>query len=239
MNVSLSLLLLLLAVLHHQTVDSFTTATNSVGRGVKRTTTARWNTLPTVQEVSQDDFMKQLGHTARILPLLHPTNGTVVSQEELNALRRVLEEQFKHSEGIRGFFAVYLTSSESLLVEENDDDDNVPRVLREAIVAADPKIMVPLACMNVVMPTAMTSLHTHPDLKECAAKTANNGKKILRLLRGNRLMMDNCRAIARVCDGTAGVEEEELIKYWDSFFCNYKYGPMEKEAIALAMAEFC
>eukprot|EP00804_Cyclotella_cryptica_P002906 CCRYP_013276-RA/>CCRYP_013276-RA protein AED:0.11 eAED:0.13 QI:0/-1/0/1/-1/1/1/0/135 len=132
-------------------------------------------------------------------------------------------EQFKHLEGIRGIFAVSLTSSESLLEE---DDNDVPRVLREAVVAADPEIMVPLACtsmvlcficislvnripslpvtpffigirhlmagINVVMPTAMISLHTHPDLKECTAKTATTGKKILRLLRGNRLLMDNC-----------------------------------------------
>eukprot|EP00804_Cyclotella_cryptica_P011554 CCRYP_012072-RA/>CCRYP_012072-RA protein AED:0.00 eAED:0.00 QI:274/1/1/1/0.5/0.33/3/204/99 len=99
--------------------------------------------------------------------------------------------------------------------------------------------MVPLAGMNVVKPTAMTSLHTHPDLKECAAQTVKNGKRTLRLLRGNRLLMDICRAIARVRDGRDEVGEEELIKYWESFFCNEKNGPMEKEAIALAMAEFC
>eukprot|EP00804_Cyclotella_cryptica_P006460 CCRYP_018050-RA/>CCRYP_018050-RA protein AED:0.35 eAED:0.02 QI:0/0/0/1/0/0/2/0/148 len=64
-------------------------------------------------------------------------------------------------------------------------------------------------------------------------------KRILRLLLGNRLLMDNCRAIARVRDGRDEVGEEELIKYWESFFCNDKNGPMEKEAIALAMAEFC
>ena len=31
----------------------------------------------------------------------------------------------------------------------------------------------------------------------------------------------------------------ELPKYWEKFFQNYKYGPKEKEAIGLAVAEFC
>lgn len=55
--------------------------------------------------------------------------------------------------------------------------------------------------MNVIMPTAMTSIHKDAELKECASKTASNGKKILRLLKGNEDVIDNCKAILSVCRG--------------------------------------
>lgn len=95
--------------------------------------------------------MKQLGHTARILPLLHPTDGTIVSPEEMHSLRRVLDEQFRHAEGIRGFFAVYLTSSQESPSSSNEEqrrqeEEEVPPVLREAVRNADPALLVPLAC---------------------------------------------------------------------------------------------
>lgn len=91
--------------------------------------------------------------------------------------------------------------------------------------------------MNVVMPTAMTIIHQDLELKECAAKTAENGKKILRLLKGTDLVIDNCMAIDRVCAELGG--DDELYTYWDKFFRNYKYGVEEKEAIGLAVSEFC
>ena len=53
--------------------------------------------------------------------------------------------------------------------------------------------------MNVIMPTAMTSIHNDAELKECAAKTASNGKKILSLLKGNEVVISNCKAILSVC----------------------------------------
>lgn len=63
-----------------------------------------------------------------------------MSEEESAALLKVLSRQLSHSDGIRGFFAVYLTSPEPLTVEE------VPQVLAKAVIGADPKVMVPLAC---------------------------------------------------------------------------------------------
>lgn len=64
--------------------------------------------------------------------------------------------------------------------------------------------------MNVVMPTAMAIIHQDQELKECASKTAENGKKILRLLKGQQLVMDNCMAIDRVCAELEG--DDELFK---------------------------
>jgi hypothetical protein len=150
--------------------------------------------------------MKQLGHASQIIPLLHPQEeGKTPSEEETSALPAVLSRQFSHSDGIRGFFAVYLTSPESLTVDE------VPVILAEAVKNADKKVMVPLACMNVIMPTAMSSIHEDAELKECASKTAVNGIKILRLLKGDSSVTMNCKAIMSVCRG-AGEGSEDLIE---------------------------
>eukprot|EP00970_Alexandrium_tamarense_P001142 scaffold117_cov188-Alexandrium_tamarense.AAC.2 len=176
--------------------------------------------------------MRQLGHASQIIPLLHDNNHSP-SEEDTEAMYQVLSKQFSHSDGIRGFFAVYLTSPESLEVEE------VPEVLTKAVRGADAKVMVPLACMNVIMPTAMSSLHTDPELRECASKTADNGKKILRLIRHDNDVVSNCKAISSVCTGETDGGDEVLTKYWRQFFDNYKYGDEQREGIAKAVAEFC
>ena len=162
--------------------------------------------------------MKQLGHASQIIPLLHPEGGESISNEDSAAMLEVLSRQLGHSDGIRGFFAVYLTSPESLAAEE------VPEVLAEAVRNADAKVLVPLACMNVIMPTAMTSIHQDEELKECAAKTAANGTKILRLLKGNEDVVNNCRAILSVCqggedEGSAELREVSLIATFAFPFC--------------------
>lgn len=209
--------------------------------------------LPTVDDVSADDFMKQLGHASRIIPLLHPhpiTEEEEGADDDDNApsdalLLEVLSSQFGHSDGIRGFFATYLTSPESLTTAGEDD---VPPILAEAVRGADTKVMVPLACMNVVMPTAMSSIHQDAELKECASKTAANGKKILRLLKDNDDVIGNCRAITSVCrglssseegGGSSGGDDHYLVEYWEKFFVNYKYKDEQKNDIAVAMSEFC
>ncbi|KAL3826833.1 hypothetical protein ACHAXA_005675 [Cyclostephanos tholiformis] len=189
--------------------------------------------LPSVHQVSTDAFMKQLGHASQIIPLLHPQeDGKTLSDDETSALSAVLSRQFSHSDGIRGFFAVYLTSPESLTVED------VPAILAEAVKNSDKKVMVPLACMNVIMPTAMSSIHEDAELKECASKTAVNGMKILRLLKDDDYVIMNCKAIMSVCRGT-GEGAEDMIEYWNRFFVNYKYADKQKEDIALMVAEFC
>lgn len=112
-----------------------------------------------------------------------------------------------HSDGIRGFFATYLTSPESLTTV-----DCVPEILAEAVRNSDTKTMVPLACCNVVMPTAMSSMHQDAELRECASKTAGNGLKILRLLKGNEEVVRNCKAIMIVCQGTGEGPEDEFFE---------------------------
>jgi hypothetical protein len=209
--------------------------------------------------------MKQLGHASQIIPLLHPRGDEELSEEEKSALSVLLSRQLSHSDGVRGFFAVYLTSPDSLTV------DDVPVVLAEAVKNADKKVMVPLACMNVIMPTAMSSIHQDVELRECASKTAVNGIKILRLLKDSDDVTMNCKAIMSVCRGT-GDGSEDLIEvslssgmalrrhsasfmfpnptflkssvysthqFWNRFFVGYGYADKQKEDIALVMSEFC
>lgn len=68
--------------------------------------------------------------------------------------------------------------------------------------------------MNVIMPTAMSSLHTDSELRECASKTADNGKKILRLIRHDNDVVSNCKAISSVCTGETDGGDEVLTKVW-------------------------
>ena len=162
--------------------------------------------FPDVNQVATDGFMKQLGHASQLIPLLHPQDGKALSDDETNYLRDVLFRQLSHSDGIRGFFATYLTSPELLTV------DHVPEVLAEAVTNSDTKTMVPLACMNVIMPTAMSSMHQDAELRESAHTTTINGLKILRLLRGNEEVVRNCRAIMIVCQGTGEGPEDEFFE---------------------------
>ena len=84
--------------------------------------------------------MKQLGHASQIIPLLHPRGNDNMTEDESASVLEILSRQLSHSDGIRGFFAVYLTSPESLM------DEDVPAVLAEAVRDADTQVMVPLAC---------------------------------------------------------------------------------------------
>ena len=145
--------------------------------------------------------------------------------------RANIDPQQSHSDGVRGFFAVYLTSPESLKEEQ------VPAILADVVVRqTDAEVLAPLACMNVIMPTAMSSIHQDPELRECASKTANNGLKILRLLKGNEIVTNNCKAIMDVCNGTQG--DTELIEFWTKFFSNYKYQEEQRKDIAATIDEF-
>ena len=66
--------------------------------------------------------------------------------------------------------------------------------------------------MNVVMPTAMTSMHTDPDLSANAARTARRGARILGYLKDkDQSVATNCEAILVAAMGE-GSADEELVK---------------------------
>ena len=60
----------------------------------------------------------------------------------------------------------------------------------EAVKASDTKVIVPLACMNVIMLTAMSSIHKDEELKESARKTATNGVKFKSILKVCKLKIN-------------------------------------------------
>ena len=56
--------------------------------------------------------------------------------------------------------------------------------------------------MNVVMPTAMSSMHTDPELSANAARTARRGVRVLKYLQDkNESVKTNCDAIRAVAAG--------------------------------------
>ena len=56
--------------------------------------------------------------------------------------------------------------------------------------------------MNVVMPTAMTSMHTDPEMSNNAAKTAKRGTRVLKHLQDkDDSVKTNCDAIRAVATG--------------------------------------
>ena len=170
--------------------------------------------------------MKQLGHASQLIPMIHPQDDDeqIMSDDDLLQL---LSRQLNHSDGIRGFFATYLTSPESLTTEE------VPQVLADAVKSSDMEVMIPLACMNVIMPVAMSSIHEDEELKKCAKKTATNGVKILSLLKDEDLVVKNCKAIMKVCNGKE--EGDDMIKVCASvcysLFVRYLYTNLSFSAV--------
>ncbi len=221
---------LLLSVKCHES-SAFVATTHSAS--TTRRPFRQISALPTADQVSTDDFMKQLGHASQLIPILHPDNEDGLSDDESAEVLQLLTKQFAHSDGIRGFFAVYLTSPESLNMDE------VPSVLAKAVKGSDMKVMVPLACMNVIMPTAMKSIHQDEELKLCAFQTAQNGLKILRLLKGDRDVIKNCQAIYQVASNEEVEEGDDLVEYWENFFTNYKYGELQRADISQVIQEFC
>jgi len=175
--------------------------------------------------------MAQLSHAGEICALLEKSDGkasTLASD--------LLAAQLSHKDGIRALFATYLTGEGD---DTAADREEIPEPLAGAMHKADMNLLVPLACMNVVMPTAMSSMHTDPELSANAARTARRGIRVLKYLQDkNESVKTNCDAIRAVAagDDTENCDrDEERVEYWTKFFENYGYGEKEKEGIAQAM----
>uniref|UniRef100_A0A7S4S0L9 Uncharacterized protein n=1 Tax=Ditylum brightwellii TaxID=49249 RepID=A0A7S4S0L9_9STRA len=72
--------------------------------------------------------------------------------------------------------------------------------------------------MNVIMPTAMVTMHTDPNLSSSSAKTAKRGKVILSTLlqdeadgeKDDFLALDNCLAMLEAADAAINTMEVEM-----------------------------
>mmetsp|Transcript_11976 Transcript_11976/g.17730 ORF Transcript_11976/g.17730 Transcript_11976/m.17730 type:complete len:270 (-) Transcript_11976:34-843(-) len=218
-------------------------------------TTLCESNIPSIEELSTDPFMKQVQHASTLVPLLNDKDSNV-------DMYPMLKAQLSHSDGIRGFFVSYLTGSSEEEEEEEEKNMVVPKSLRRAMKKVDAKELVPLACMNVIMPTAMVTMHTDPNLSSSSAKTAKRGKVILSTLlqdeadgeKDDFLVLDNCLAMLEAADAAINTMEvemddddddddegddvdEELVKYWQDFYVKWGYKETQLNDIITTISE--
>ncbi len=116
--------------------------------------------------------------------------------------------------------------------------------------------------MNVVMPTAMITMHQSEELSAGSARTAERGIRILKALRDYPTVMENIKAIVSVANDLeeenvdiklvqvrwrqrlvcktilSGVFSRLLIinaKFWTNFFEKWGYTQVQRNDIAAAM----
>ena len=147
--------------------------------------------LPTIDDLKNDGFMKQVSHALELVEMIG--NETM----DQNELTNMLKAQLSHSNGIRGFFVNYLT------VDGPADLDQVPESVMKAMASIeDQSDLVSLSCMNVIMPTAMSTMHQQSELQENSRKTAERGVKILLALKSNPEVGTNAKAIHTAATGS-------------------------------------
>lgn len=142
--------------------------------------------------------MKQVGHAFNIVPLIGQNNYE-------DDVKNMIKAQLSHSDGIRGFFVSYLTGDGETVA----DDENVPQVLLDAMDSIETDELISLACMNVIMPVAMTSMHEDVELSASSAKTAKRGIKILKALQDKPGTSQQCNAIYDVATGNVENKEDQ------------------------------
>jgi len=215
-------------------------------------------TLPTLEESSTDPFMKQVGHAAAIVDLLASSSS---QDDDEEILTKALTAQLSHSDGIRGFFVNYLTGEIDNEQDQVDivnpaDLEQIPHALLQAIQNIQPKDeLISLSCMNVIMPTAMTTMHQDPLLAANSAKTAQRGTRILQALlqdddnQVQEKVRQTCKAIYEVATTTTVEDDNDDnkatyesdandIEYWVKFFSNWGYESQQKKDIASTMKDF-
>jgi len=148
--------------------------------------------LPSIEDLKNDGFMQQISHAVELVDLIDAPD---TDQSELTEM---IKAQLSHSNGIRGFFANYLT------MDGPADLEQVPTPVLSAMYSIeDQSDLVSLSCMNVIMPTAMSTMHQEAELQENSRKTAVRGIKILLALNSNAEVGLNAKAIhaAATCSG--------------------------------------
>jgi uncharacterized protein (DUF736 family) len=66
--------------------------------------------------------------------------------------------------------------------------------------------------MNVVMPTATSSMHTDSELAAASQKTAERGMRVLSVLLDNPIAKHNCAAIYAASSGKQANSDSDLVK---------------------------
>jgi hypothetical protein len=76
----------------------------------------------------------------------------------------------------------------------------------------DKRELISLACMNVVMPTGMITMHTDEDLSKSSALTAMRGKIVARSLMEENEMKEQCAAILAVATDVQKDSDDKNVK---------------------------
>jgi hypothetical protein len=180
-------------------------------------------------QLSSDPFMKQVSYAADIVSEL--TNDDFAEER--------LVAQLSHSDGIRGFFVTHLTG-EGQTAADNDIVPTplqcaMKQVNQDELIslactytyciilssclflfnASFLSLMVRAfltAGMNVVMPTATSSMHTDSELAAASQKTAERGMRVLTSLLDNPITKQNCAAIYAASSGKQVNADSDLVK---------------------------
>ena len=147
--------------------------------------------------------MDQVGFASEIVPLFE--NDADIDDKLLTDM---VAAQLSHSDGIRGFFVAYLTgNADQDSTSFAADQDEVPRPLLNAIMSLlegekdDQKDLISLACMNVIMPTAMVTMHTDENLSKSSRRTAERAKIVARTMMKSSEMKKQVLAIVSTASG--------------------------------------
>ncbi|KAL3940917.1 MAG: hypothetical protein SGBAC_004630 [Bacillariaceae sp.] len=176
--------------------------------------------------------MKQVQHGAHLSSSLQEDPSNTDIHERIKA-------QLRSSDGIRGFMVSYLTGDDSS-PEALAVPDGLAEVLQETA-RSSPEDLVPLAYMNVIMPTAMSTLHSEEELRQSSAQTAKRGLAVLATMASEHpSVKSNAEAILDVAMGNNGGEDKDasLIEYWTKFFDKWGYKDEQKKDISASMSLF-
>mmetsp|Transcript_23028 Transcript_23028/g.43814 ORF Transcript_23028/g.43814 Transcript_23028/m.43814 type:complete len:251 (-) Transcript_23028:1209-1961(-) len=180
---------------------------------------------PTVEELASDDFMKQVFHSEKIVTML---------QSDPENVLELLKAQLGHSDGIRGFFVTYLTMAGH---NTPADQPDAPAALLTAMIESpNSDEIISLACMNVIMPTGMITMHKDETLSRQSQITAKRGVRVLRAIREKAGVKEECEAILAVASNRKNTTTNaSKIVYWQDFFAKWGYGDIQKRDIAQAV----
>ncbi|MGK3734350.1 MAG: hypothetical protein ACI90V_001187 [Bacillariaceae sp.] len=209
--------------------------------------------LPDINELSTAPFMKQVQYGSEMAnALLRFSTTSFRSTTERNHMKKLLNAQLSHSDGIRGFMVAYLTGErQSQNVdnkeggEEEEDSEILLETLRELFQKGNDgevEELVSLMCMNAIMPTAMVSMHTDPDLSSASKLTSIRGIKLLQnTMKCSSLIENNLNALLEAATMTEAEREmslaSSLVDYWNDFYDKWGYEDRQKEDIATTMKE--
>jgi len=193
---------------------------------------------------------------------------SIEKQKNLTTMKNLLKAQLSHPDGIRGFMVAYLTNERNLDVNndannDNGNDETDSEILLEALQGllqnlnseieeeetenreeqSSDEMLVSLMCMNVVMPTAMISMHKDKKLSVASKVTLIRGTRLLKsAMKFSPSIETNVHALLEATTvatttASSSSSSSSLIDYWNDFYEKWGYKEKQKEDIATAMKE--